>query len=149
LLFNLPPEQVEVIIHPQSIVHSMVEYIDGSVLAQMANPDMKIPIAYGLSWPERIETGVDFLDLVNEQNLQFEKPDLKQFPCLALAYQAIKKGAFAITALNAANEEAVSAFLNRRLEFLAISDVIEYVLNSVSESNMAGNMESIEQVLEV
>ncbi len=145
LLFNLPPEQVEVIIHPQSIVHSMVEYIDGSVLAQMANPDMKIPIAYGLSWPERIETGVNFLDLVREQSLQFEQPDLARFPCLGLAYQAIKRGAFAVTALNAANEEAVDAFLKGNLEFLAISDVIKHVLDNVIENKV----ENIEQVLEV
>lgn len=145
LLFNLPPEQVEVIIHPQSIVHSMVEYIDGSVLAQMANPDMKIPIAYGLAWPERIETGVPYLDLLSAGNLQFEKPDLDRFPCLALAYRAIKMGSFAITALNAANEVAVDSFLKGKLPFLKIAEVIEYVLDKTE----ALEITSIKQVLDI
>lgn len=152
LLFNLKPEQVEVIIHPQSIVHSMVEYIDGSIIAQLANPDMKIPIAYGLSWPERIATGVDFLDLVKTETLSFAKPDLEKFPCLALAYRALHLGPWAMTSLNAANEVAVCAFLEGRLSFDNISRIIEQVLTQVeaemkNESNT--HLKTLEAILEL
>jgi len=145
LLFDLPPEQVEVIIHPQSIVHSMVEYIDASVIAELANPDMKIPIAYGLAWPERIASGVDFLDLVKEQTLSFTAPDLQKFPCLALAYGALKQGPCAIAALNAANEIAVESFLEKYLAFNEIPHVIEHVLALVQETTL----ENLADVTEV
>lgn len=130
LLFDLKPEQVEVLVHPQSVVHSMVEYIDGSVIAQLANPDMKIPIAYGLAWPQRIESGVAFLDLLKEQPLEFYQPDMQKFPCLALAYKALAMGASAITVLNAANEVAVAAFLEQHLAFTEIPVLIEKVLDN-------------------
>ncbi len=136
LLFGLPPEQVEVIIHPQSIVHSMVEYIDGSVIAELANPDMKIPIAYGMAWPERVASGVDFLDLVKERELTFAKPDMDKFPCLALAYRAASTGQYAVTALNAANEIAVEAFLDGTLSFNDIPKLIEHVLEDVGECDL-------------
>jgi 1-deoxy-D-xylulose-5-phosphate reductoisomerase len=142
LLFDLKPEQVEVIIHPQSIVHSMVEYIDGSVIAQMANPDMKIPIAYGLSWPERIDSGVNFLDLVQIEQLSFYKPDLNKFPCLALAYQALSVGPSAMVTLNAANEIAVQAFLDGTLTFEGIPKVIEQTLNVIIERKLP-SLESV------
>jgi 1-deoxy-D-xylulose-5-phosphate reductoisomerase len=145
LLFNLPREQVEVIIHPQSVVHSMVEYVDGSVLAQMANPDMKIPIAYGLSWPERITTGVAFLDLLKDNKLEFQEPDLGRFPCLALAYRALGEGPSAVTALNAANEEAVQAFLAEQIGFLEIPKVITKVLNEIP----LREIKSLEAVFEI
>lgn len=144
LLFHLKPEQVEVIIHPQSIVHSMVEYIDGSIIAQLANPDMKIPIAYGLAWPERISTGVDFLDLIKTEHLTFANPDVDKFPCLALAYRALSLGPWAITALNAANEVAVHAFLDKRLTFDNIPSVIEQVLDNMMSANLENNLGSIE-----
>ncbi len=133
LLFDLAPEQVDVVIHPQSIVHSMVEYVDGSIIAQLANPDMKIPIAYGMSWPERIETGVAKLDLVHSEPLSFFKPDLNKFPCLGLAYRALQSGPAAIATLNAANEVAVAAFLNQEIPFTGISRVIEQSLLKCTE----------------
>lgn len=148
LLFDLKPGQIEVLIHPESIVHSMVEYCDGSVIAQMANPDMKIPIAYGLAWPERIETGVASLDLLKAGALHFQIPDSDKFPCLALAYRALASGACAINALNAANEVAVDAFLNKQIKFTAIPDVIESVLDHF-EAGTAYAMNSLKDVLEV
>jgi 1-deoxy-D-xylulose-5-phosphate reductoisomerase len=127
-LFNMQPEQVDVVVHPQSIVHSMVEYCDGSVLAQMGAPDMRIPIAYGLAWPERIASGSAFLDLVARGELQFEAPDLMRFPCLALARSAFAAGGTACAYLNAANELAVAEFLAGRLPFMRIPVIIERVL---------------------
>jgi 1-deoxy-D-xylulose-5-phosphate reductoisomerase len=127
-LFDLPPERIEVLIHPQSIVHSMVEYVDGSVLAQLSNPDMRVPIAHALAYPERVESGVASLDLSRVQNLSFERPDERRFPCLPLAYAALRAGGTAPAVLNAANEVAVQAFLAGRLPFTGIGGVIETTL---------------------
>ena len=128
LLFDLPPAQVEVVVHPQSIVHSLVEYIDGSMLAQLGNPDMRTPIAHALGWPERIASGVESLDILRTARLDFEAPDGARFPCLGLARAAAEAGGTAPAVLNAANEVAVDAFLQRRLSFLEIPEVIERVL---------------------
>ena len=114
-LFNARPEQIEVVIHPQSIIHSMVEYLDGSVLAQLSNPDMRTPIAHSLAYPERVEAGVNWLDLAKLGTLTFEAPDFARFPCLKLAYQALATGGAATAILNAANEVAVAAFLDRHI----------------------------------
>ena len=127
-LFDATPEQIDVVIHPQSIIHSMVEYLDGSVIAQMGNPDMRTPIAYGLGFPERIDAGVSTLDLARAGKLEFETLDHERFPCVQLAYDALKRGGTAPAVLNAANEEAVAAFLDRRLNFLKIPALIERVL---------------------
>ena len=131
-LFGLPPERVEIVIHPQSVVHSMVEYLDGSVLAQMGSPDMRTPIAQALAWPRRFEAGVQSLDFVRLGRLDFRSPDPKRFPCLRLAAEAIRGGGTVPAVLNAANEVAVQAFLDRRLNFLDIAAVIEAVMNSVN-----------------
>lgn len=128
LLFSLPPSQVEVVVHPQSIVHSLVEYIDGSMLAQLGNPDMRTPIAHALGWPDRIASGVESLDILRAARLDFEAPDAARFPCLGLARAAAEAGGTAPAVLNAANEVAVEAFLQRRLPFLEIPEVIERVL---------------------
>jgi 1-deoxy-D-xylulose-5-phosphate reductoisomerase len=130
-LFDIPAERIEVVIHPQSVVHSLVEYIDGSVLAQLSNPDMRVPIAHALAYPERIESGVAPLDLQRFGQLSFEPPDTRRFPCLQLAYGALDAGGTAPTLLNAANELAVEAFLAGRLRFTAISAVIEEVLGQI------------------
>ncbi|MBL0123295.1 MAG: 1-deoxy-D-xylulose-5-phosphate reductoisomerase [Betaproteobacteria bacterium] len=129
-LFDAAPEQIEVLIHPQSIVHSMVEYLDGSVLAQMGNPDMRTPIAYALGFPERIAAGVSPLDLAKAGRLEFEALNLDRFPCVRLAYEALRRGGTAPAVLNAANEKAVDAFLNGQLAFLDIPRVIEDVLGA-------------------
>lgn len=128
LLFGLPPAQVEVVVHPQSIVHSLVEYVDGSMLAQLGNPDMRTPIAHALGWPERLASGVESLDILRAARLDFEAPDLERFPGLGLARAAAEAGGTAPAVLNAANEIAVGAFLERRLTFLEIPAVIERVL---------------------
>ncbi|MBU6211972.1 MAG: 1-deoxy-D-xylulose-5-phosphate reductoisomerase [Gammaproteobacteria bacterium] len=128
ILFGLPLEQVEVVVHRQSLVHSIVEYIDGSMLAQLGSPDMRTPIAYALGWPERLDSGVQFLDLMKAGSLQFEAPDMARFPCLRLAREAAMAGGLAPTVLNAANEVAVAAFLEGRLNFAGIARVIEAVL---------------------
>ncbi|MDP2751378.1 MAG: 1-deoxy-D-xylulose-5-phosphate reductoisomerase [Rhodocyclaceae bacterium] len=130
-LFDMPAERIDVVIHPQSIIHSLVQYVDGSVLAQMGNPDMRTPIAHALAWPERIASGVAPLDLFQVAQLNFERPDLTRFPCLALAYQALSMGGNAATLLNAANEVAVAAFLSGELTFLRIAEVIQSVLETV------------------
>ena len=127
-LFHAEPEKIEVVLHPQSVIHSMVEYVDGSVLAQLGQPDMRTPIAHALAWPERTESGVDRLDLFQIARLDFERPDPLRFPCLELAYQAIASGGTACAVLNAANEVAVEAFLNERLGFTAIAEVVEETL---------------------
>lgn len=132
-LFNAPPEQIEVVIHPQSIIHSMVEYLDGSVLAQLSNPDMRTPIAHSLVYPERIEAGVNWLDLAKIGTLTFEAPDLRRFPCLSLAYQALAAGGAAPAMLNAANEEVVAAFLDKQIPYLAIPAVLDAVLQTLAE----------------
>lgn len=131
-LFDATPDQVEVVIHPQSVIHSMVDYQDGSVLAQLGNPDMRTPIAYGLAWPERITSGVSPLDIFSAKRLDFETPDVERFPCLALAYQAMKAGGMATCTLNAANEVAVDAFLNEQIKFTDIPSVIEKVLSDIT-----------------
>src|SRR5688572_11763504 len=128
LLFSLPPAQVDVVVHPQSIVHSLVEFIDGSMLAQLGNPDMRTPIAHALGWPERIASGVESLDILRTAMLTFEAPDAVRFPSLGLARAAAAAGGTTPAVLNAANEVAVEAFLQRRLSFLEIPEVIERVL---------------------
>jgi 1-deoxy-D-xylulose-5-phosphate reductoisomerase len=131
-LFDARPEQIEVVIHPQSIIHSMVEYLDGSVLAQLSNPDMRTPIAHSLAYPERVEAGVNWLDLAKIGTLTFEAPDLRRFPCLGLAYQALAAGGAATAVLNAANEEAVAAFLERRIPYLGIAATLEHTLHRLA-----------------
>ncbi len=128
-LFDARPDQVEVVIHPQSVIHSMVDYIDGSVLAQLGNPDMRTPIAHALAWPERIDSGVSALDLVRIGHLDFHAPDEQRFPCLRMARQAAQNGGTAPAMLNAANEVAVDAFLEGRVRFTEIASIIEDVLN--------------------
>ncbi len=130
-LFNAAADQIEVVIHPQSVIHSMVEYVDGSVLAQLGNPDMRTPIAYALGFPERIDAGVEALDLFRIGRLDFERPDPERFPCLQLAYQALRQGGTAPAILNAANEVAVAAFLDERIPFRAIPAMIDHVLQRV------------------
>ena len=127
-LFGAPAAAIDVVVHPQSLVHSMVEYVDGSVLAQLGNPDMRTAIAHALAWPERVESGVPPLDLAACAPLQFESPDLTTFRCLALAFQALRAGGDAPAVLNAANEVAVEAFLAGALPFLSIADLVEAVL---------------------
>jgi len=141
-LFDLAPERIEVLIHPQSIVHSLVEYLDGSVLAQLSNPDMRVPIAHALAWPERMESGVPPLDLSLVKNLSFERPDPARFPCLSLAYAALRAGGTAPAALNAANEVAVHAFLGGRLPFTDIGGVIETTL-ARCEMHSAENLPAV------
>jgi 1-deoxy-D-xylulose-5-phosphate reductoisomerase len=143
-LFGVPPERIEVLIHPQSIVHSLVEYLDGSVIAQLSNPDMRVPIAHALAHPERIASGARPLDLAAMRNLAFEAPDLQRFTCLQLAYEALRSGGSAPAILNAANEVAVAAFLAGRIPFTAIAAVIEETLGSLR----ATPADSLAQVLE-
>lgn len=142
-LFGLPPAQVDIVVHPQSIVHSMVEYLDGSVLAQLGSPDMRTPIAHALAWPERIASGVDFLDLVRAGRLDFRAPDVEKFRCLSLAQAAARAGGLQPATLNAANEVAVQAFLDRQLNFIGIAAVIEAVITRTS----GGRIGSLEDVL--
>lgn len=129
-LFNASAEQIEVVVHPQSVIHSMVEYIDGSVLAQLGNPDMRTPIAYALGYPERLKSGVSSLDLFKTAQLNFETPDTQKFPCLRLAFDALKAGGNAAAIMNAANEVAVEAFINEKIGFTDIPALIESVLES-------------------
>ncbi len=143
-LFNATTDTVQVIVHPQSVIHSMVEYVDGSVLAQLGTPDMRTPIANALAWPERIDAGVSGLDLLRVGRLDFEPPDFARFPCLRLAYDAISAGGAATTVLNAANEVAVDAFLKRKLPFTAIASVIEHTLGRIHGTSA----EVLEQILE-
>ncbi len=131
-LFDARPEQVQIVVHPQSVIHSMVEYIDGSVLAQLGNPDMRTPIAHALAWPERIDSGVGALDLIAQARLDFEAPDYARFPCLQLATQAMQAGGTAPAVLNAANEAAVAAFLAGRIPFTAIPAIIECALERIA-----------------
>jgi 1-deoxy-D-xylulose-5-phosphate reductoisomerase len=125
ILFAMTPDQIQVVIHPQSIIHSMVDYVDGTVLAQMGNPDMRIPIAYSMAWPERFDSGVEPLNIFDVRRMDFEEPNLERFPCLRLAYEAINKGGIIPTVLNAANEIAVDAFLNEQVRFTDIPVIIE------------------------
>ncbi|TAK82698.1 MAG: 1-deoxy-D-xylulose-5-phosphate reductoisomerase [Betaproteobacteria bacterium] len=143
-LFDLAPERIEVVIHPQSIVHSLVEYVDGSVIAQLSNPDMRVPIAYALAHPDRIASGARALDLAAMKSLSFERPDHERFPCLQLAYAALRAGGTAPTVLNAANEIAVEAFLAGRLPFTSIARVIAETLESIPGSD-AGNLDAVMQ----
>ena len=142
-LFNASADQIQVVIHPQSVIHSMVEYVDGSVLAQLGNPDMRTPIAYALGFPERIDSGVAALDLFQIARLDFEAPDARRFPCIALAYAALRSGGTVPAVLNAANEVAVAAFLERRLPFRRIAAVIEHTLAAIP----TGAADMLEQVL--
>jgi 1-deoxy-D-xylulose-5-phosphate reductoisomerase len=130
-LFNAAADDIQVVVHPQSVIHSLVEYVDGSVLAQLGNPDMRTPIAYGLAYPERIDSGVAPLDLFKVASMDFVAPDFARFPCLALSYHALRAAVTAPAILNAANEVAVAAFLNKQIGFLAIPQVIETVLNQL------------------
>jgi 1-deoxy-D-xylulose-5-phosphate reductoisomerase len=133
-LFNAPADRIDVVIHPQSVIHSLVDYEDGSVLAQLGNPDMRTPIAHALAWPDRIDSGVATLDLFAVAQLNFERPDLVRFPCLELAYRALRAEGNAAAVLNAANEVAVAAFLDRRLPFLGIADLIAATLDAVPQA---------------
>jgi 1-deoxy-D-xylulose-5-phosphate reductoisomerase len=130
-LFGAPAEQIEVVIHPQSVIHSMVSYVDGSVLAQLGNPDMRTPIANALAFPERIESGVGQLDLTKIGTLQFAQPDVERFPCLALAFDALRAGGTAPALLNAANEVAVAAFLDLKIGFRDIDRVVKHVVDTL------------------
>lgn len=141
-LFDVGPDKVEVVIHPQSIIHSMVDYTDGSVLAQMGNPDMRTPIAHAMAWPERIDSGVEPLDMFSVGQLNFEKPNLERFPCLRLAFEAAEAGGTASTVLNAANEIAVAAFLDNKLGFTGIAKVIEATMDAV-DFKEADSLETI------
>ena len=125
ILFAMTPDQIQVVIHPQSIIHSMVDYVDGTVLAQMGNPDMRVPIAYSMAWPDRFESGVEPLNIFDVRRMDFEEPNLERFPCLRLAYKAINLGGTMPTILNAANEIAVEAFLNEEVGFTDIPLIIE------------------------
>ena len=143
LLFGLAPAQVQILVHPQSIVHSLVEYVDGSVLAQLSSPDMRTPIAHALAWPERIDAGVEFLDLLKAGRLDFRAPDAERFRCLALAQAAARAGGLYPVVLNAANEVAVEAFLARQLNFPGIAAVIEAVV----ERGTGGAIGGLDDVL--
>ncbi len=142
-LFNAQPDQIEVLIHPQSVVHSMVDYLDGSVIAQLGNPDMRTPIAYALGFPERIESGVSALDLTGRA-LTFEAPDYERFPCLKLAYDALAYGGMLPAALNAANEEAVAKYLSGAIGYSRIAAAIEYALSKASSGEPNGLADLVE-----
>jgi 1-deoxy-D-xylulose-5-phosphate reductoisomerase len=131
-LFGAPAERIEVLIHPQSMVHSMVSYVDGSVLAQMGNPDMRTPIAHALAFPERMNSGVAPIDLAKIAQLTFEQPDFERFPCLRLAYDALRAGGSAPTILNAANEVAVQSFLDGQIGFRMIDQLIARVMDKMA-----------------
>lgn len=143
-LFDVTPQQIEVVVHPESIIHSMVQYVDGSVLCQMGNPDMRTPIAYGLAWPERIASGVKPLNLFDVAQLNFEAPDHQTFPALNLAAQAFNAGGTAATILNAANEVAVDGFLREQIAFTSISSLIDETLNACT-LEAADSLEAILQ----
>ena len=141
-LFDVEPSRIEVVIHPQSIIHSLVDYIDGSVIAQLSNPDMRVPIAHALAYPQRIESGAKPLDLAAIGRLDFEPPDMRRFPCLGLAFEALRAGGTAPAILNAANEVAVDAFLRGRLGFTGIAQVSADVLGQIAVTG-ADDMECI------
>ena len=147
-LFGLDPDEIQVVVHPQSTIHSLVQYVDGSVIAELGAPDMRTPIAHALAWPERIESGVPMLDLVACGQFDFMAPDMEAFPCLRLAFEALRAGGAAPTVLNAANEVAVAAFLDRQIRFLDIARVIEESLMALGSGRFAtrdttGSLESI------
>lgn len=145
-LFAMPVQRIQVVVHPQSVVHSMVEYEDGSILAQLGQPDMRTPIAYGLGFPDRIDSGVGLLALTALGRLDFEEPDLDRFPCLRLSFDALRTGQAACVALNAANEVAVDSFLNYRIRYTEIARIIESCLDRVTSLPTPG-LESLEDVL--
>ena len=148
-LFNRPSAEIDIVVHPQSIVHSMVAYVDGSVLAQMGSPDMRTPIAYAMAWPERMDAPVKPLDLIEIGKLEFRAPDPDKFPALRLAREALECGGAAPTVLNAANEIAVEAFLQEKIPFLGIPKCIETVMNSFkSEQSFAKDLGSVDDVLD-
>jgi len=130
-LFNVSADDIQVVVHPQSVIHSLVEYVDGSVLAQLGNPDMRTPIAYGLAYPERIDSGVEPLDLFKVATMNFVEPDFERFPCLALSYQALRIAGTAPAVLNAANEVVVAEFLDNKVDFLDIPRIISETLESI------------------
>jgi 1-deoxy-D-xylulose-5-phosphate reductoisomerase len=142
ILFDMSPSQIQVVIHPQSVIHSMVDYVDGTVLAQMGNPDMRIPIAYSMAWPERFDSGVEPLNIFDVGRMDFHEPNLERFPCLRLAYEAIAAGGIMPTVLNAANEIAVEAFLNEHVRFTDIPVIIERCMKKF-EANAADTLEII------
>ena len=135
-LFDAAPEQIQVVVHPQSVIHSMVEYVDGSVLAQLGNPDMRTPIAHALAYPERVECGVTPLDIFKVAQLDFEAPDFSKFPCLGLAYKALSSGGSSPAILNAANEVAVESFLKSLISFTAIPSMIEQVMQAITPKDI-------------
>lgn len=135
-LFEAPPDKIQVVIHPQSVVHSMVAYVDGSVIAQLGNPDMRTPIAHAMGYPERIESGVSALDMFKVAHLDFEEPDFSRFPCLGLAYQALDAGGNMPAALNAANEIAVESFLKKRMAFTDIPAMIKHVMQIIQREEI-------------
>jgi 1-deoxy-D-xylulose-5-phosphate reductoisomerase len=137
-LFGTGPERIEVVVHPQSMIHSLVQYRDGSVLAELGNPDMRTPIAHALAWPDRLDSGVAPLDLIGVGRLDFQVPDPNRFPCLRLAFEAARTGGSAPLALNAANEVAVAAFLDGRVGFLGIGQVVDAVLQSLPVESVEG-----------
>ena len=143
-LFGLPADRIEIVVHPQSIVHSMVAYVDGSVLAQLGTPDMRIPISYALAWPERMRTPSERLDLSAVARLDFEEPDPDRFPALRLARESLVAGGIAPTVLNAANEEAVERFLDGRIGFLDIARTVEGVLEAFPGTE-AGSLEEVRE----
>ena len=138
VLFGMAPRDIDIVVHPQSIVHSLVEYVDGSVLAQLSAPDMRVPIAQALAWPQRMAAGVDFLDLVRSARLDFQAPDPARFPCLRHAQEAARLGGLSCASLNAADEIAVQAFLDKQLNFGDIPAVIETVMGRVRGGAMTG-----------
>lgn len=136
-LFNAPPDKIQVVIHPQSVIHSMVAYVDGSVIAQLGNPDMRTPIAHAMGFPERIDSGVSALDMFKVAHLDFEAPDFEKFPCLRLAYRALTVGGNMPAVLNAANEVAVESFLAGKMRFTAIPAMIEHVMQTIPPQEIA------------
>lgn len=146
-LFGTDPRRVQVVVHPQSVIHSLVQYLDGSVLAQLGNPDMRTPIAHALAWPERMGAGVAPLDLFDVGRLDFQEPDLDRFPCLNLAYRAAQEGGTCPAILNAANEVAVAAFLEQRIGFMDIAKVVGRTLDRLPAQPVDGW--EVAQLLEV
>jgi 1-deoxy-D-xylulose-5-phosphate reductoisomerase len=143
-LFNTKPDHINIVVHPQSIIHSMVEYVDGSIIAQMGQPDMRTPIAHALAWPDRFDAGVESLDLFDMAKLEFEEPDLDRFPALRLADESIRSGGTLPAVLNAANEIAVQAFLDGQIRFTDIANIVESVLSQATNLNA----ESLETILQ-
>ena len=137
-LFGTGPERITVVVHPQSTIHSLVQYKDGSVLAELGNPDMRTPIAHALAWPERFDSGVAPLDLVALGRLDFQAPDPARFPCLRIAFEAARAGGSAPLVLNAANEIAVAAFLDERVDFPGIARVVEETLQAMGQRSVTG-----------